>query len=295
MGVLVILFLGGDKAVDGLGFFLVDVLVFLVGLVPLVLLALGAVLLEYKFPRKNKEFDGFRWMTSVTLTLFGLLLIQLLVPVSALISASVSQAVGTGLLNNLNLGPVAVFVIGFLLYDAMSYAVHRILHEVPLLWRLHRTHHSDDVVDASTAVLHHPLEFVFSAVVAVTVVALLGLPPVVIIAHYASAQAFAFWQHANIRPLPGQRRLSTVFVVPELHEVHHSVQPEHHNTNYGAVFSFWDRLFGTLIDDPALDDTIVCGLDKSYWDHPLTPTSLIVDPFRNAGNRHAQQELGEEV
>jgi sterol desaturase/sphingolipid hydroxylase (fatty acid hydroxylase superfamily) len=268
---------------------------FLLDLAPLVCLAIVAVLLEYRFPRKDKRLDGFRWMTSVTLTLSGFLVVQLLVPVSALVAAKVSEAAGAGLLNTIDLGTPVTFMAAFFLYDVMFYAVHRVLHEVPVLWRLHRTHHSDDVVDASTAILHHPLEFGVTAVVAVGWVALLGLPGIVIYLHYAISQVFAFWQHANIRPLPGQRSLSWLFVVPELHEVHHSVRPEHHNTNYGVIFSFWDRLFGTLIDDRSLDDTIECGLDKSYWDHPLTATSLFVDPFRRAGNRHSQSNPREEI
>ena len=88
---------------DGLRGFMSERGAFLLDVAPLVCLANVAVLLEYRFPRKDKRLDGFRWMTSVTLTLSGLLVVQLLVPVSALVAAKVSEAAGAGLLNTIDL------------------------------------------------------------------------------------------------------------------------------------------------------------------------------------------------
>ena len=280
---------------DGLSEYFSGLGVYIGGMLPLVLLAVGSILLEYRFPRKDKAIDGFRWITSVGLTMLGLLIVQLLMPVTALATAKLSEASGHGLLNSISLGAPIAFVAGFLLYDLFYYAAHRIFHEVPVLWRLHRTHHSDDVVDASTAILHHPIELGVMALLAVPYVVLLGLPASSIYAHYIVAQVFAFWQHANIRSLPGQRPLSLVLTIPELHEVHHSLRREHHNTNYGAIFSVWDRLFGTLVDDRSLDGKIECGLSKDYWDHPLTMSSLLVDPLRGAGRPQESAELGDKA
>ena len=250
---------------------------------PLILLAAASSLLEIKFPRRKLGQDGLRWLTNAALTLLGVLLVQLVAPATAFLSAVIAEHQGVGLLRLVDIGWPAQFVIGFLAYDLMYYLIHRVMHEVPFLWRLHRTHHVDGVVDASTSILHHPLETVVTAMVVAVVVPVSGISANTIFFHYLAMQIFAFWQHANVRAFPGQRFLAPVLIVPELHHVHHSTSPNHYNTNYGAVFSFWDRLFGTLVDDPALDGNMTFGLDKSYWDHPATFASLLIDPVRGAG------------
>ena len=146
--------------------------------------------------------------------------------------------------------------------------------------RLHRVHHSDEQVDASTALRTHPAEALAVAIVTIGLVRFVGIPPGSIFLHFVFMQLFNFWHHANIKSLPGQRKLGILFNIPEFHEVHHSVAAEHHNSNYGSVLSLWDRMFGTLIDEPKLEGNLEYGLDKAYWDHPSTVGSLLVDPVR---------------
>ncbi len=263
-----------------LGKIISDVGALLVDLSPVISIAVLSVFLEMRFPRRNGRPDGLRWLSGTVLTLSAWLLAILLLPVTAFVSAQVSQESGIGLLNAFDIpAPIAV-LIGFLLYDLLGYAFHRVLHEVPLLWRLHRVHHSDDHVDAATALRVHPLEPFVGSFLAIAVVMAFGIPPGAIIAHFVFMQVFNFWHHANIRSFPGQRRLAVLFNIPELHEVHHSDAREHYNTNFGSVLSVWDRLFGTLKNDPDLDGKLSFGLDKNYWNHPSTIASLLIDPMR---------------
>lgn len=247
---------------------------------PLILIGLMAVCLEVRFPKRAERPDGLRWMTGTALLFTGYALVILLVPVTSMAAAQIAAENGTGFLNAVSVPPVLALIIGFLLYDFRGYVLHRLSHQVPWLWRLHRTHHSDEKVDASTALRTHPGEVLLVSLVTVFFVQVLGVPPFAILLHFTLMQALDFWHHANIRPLPGQRRLGVIFNIPEFHEVHHSASRQLHDSNYGAILSIWDRMFGTLIDDPALDGEIEYGLDKEYWDHPSTLGSLLVDPIR---------------
>lgn len=250
-------------------------------LIPFAALAGIAIFLELRFPRRHGSPSGLRWITSIALASSAWALISLLAPVTAALSAIVSADAGYGLLNLAPLSRAFAVALGFLAYDAFIYGFHRILHEVPGLWRLHRVHHTDRQIDASTTLRVHPLEPVLASLLGIPVVAVIGIPPEAIFLHFLALAVLNFWHHANIASLPGQRHLALFLNIPELHEVHHSLDPRHHNANYGSILSIWDRLFGTLIDDPELGDgRLEYGLDEREWDHPETVGSLLIDPVR---------------
>jgi sterol desaturase/sphingolipid hydroxylase (fatty acid hydroxylase superfamily) len=132
-----------------------------------------------------------------------------------------------------------------------SYVTHRLSHEIPLLWRLHRVHHSDTHLDVSTTVRMHPLELAVVAAVQGLAVALFGLPPWAVVVHETLKVVAILVSHANIRlPARLEAGLGWLLVTPDMHRFHHSsFQPET-NSNYGAIFSVWDRLFGTYVALP---------------------------------------------
>ena len=247
---------------------------------PMICIGLLMVCLEFRFPRRAERPDGVRWLTGAALVFTGQALVMLLAPIMAMATAQFASASGAGLLNHLNISPPLAAIVGFLIYDLRGYILHRVFHEVPLLWRLHRTHHSDEKVDASTALRNHPGEAAVVSLVTVLFVQFFGVPPVAILAHFMIMQVLDFWHHANIRAFPGQRRFGLIFNIPEFHEVHHSATRAQHDSNYGSILSIWDRMFGTLIDDPALEGRMEYGLDKEYWNHPSTVGSLLIDPIR---------------
>jgi sterol desaturase/sphingolipid hydroxylase (fatty acid hydroxylase superfamily) len=127
-----------------------------------------------------------------------------------------------------------------------QYAFHVLSHKVPLLWRLHRVHHSDVYLDVSSALRNHPLEMIANIIFTAAVIALFGLSPLVLAA-FEVVDLFAnVLTHANLRiPDTVERLLRLLFVTPVLHRLHHSPLRIETDSNYGNMFSFWDRAFGT--------------------------------------------------
>lgn len=173
---------------------------------------------------------------------------------------------GWGLLNLLRDGaglPGWAHAVGaMLLLDAWTYTWHRLNHRVPFLWRFHRVHHADTRMDVTTASRFHTGEIVLSSLLRVGVIALVGVYAWELVLYETLMFAVVQFHHANLGLPSGiDRALRTVMVTPNLHKVHHSrLQPET-DSNYSALFSWWDRLFGSfrLRTDP---EGIQFGLDE---------------------------------
>ncbi|MEM1305431.1 MAG: sterol desaturase family protein, partial [Planctomycetota bacterium] len=161
---------------------------------------------------------------------------------------------GFGVVRWLGLEGWAAWAIALLLFDCWMYWWHRINHAVPLLWRLHRVHHSDRAMDASTGVRFHPGEIALSGVARLLVVPLIGMTAEQLIAYGTGSLPIVLLQHANVR-LPrwldvllytgGPLRFG-LLVTPAMHRVHHSDLRDEMNSNYSSVLAIWDRLFGSL-------------------------------------------------
>lgn len=191
-----------------------------------------------------------RWPTNFSLGLINMILVPL-APVSGLIGAQWAQANGWGLLNLVELPLWLVFVTTLLLRSFAGYVFHFIMHKVQMLWRLHRVHHSDDYLDISTTLRSHPIELAALLLTLAPLAILLGLDPWALIAYEVAEGAFSAFSHANFRlPERLDRPLRYVFVTPNMHRIHHSAYQPETDSNYGQVFSFWDRLFGTYSEAP---------------------------------------------
>lgn len=211
------------------------------------LLLLALVALELKLPihRTPKEGKGRLvanfGLGAVNFSLFALL------PLSSVLPAEYARQEGLGLLNALALPVAAAFVLTILARSLTSYALHVLAHHVPLLWRMHRVHHSDTAVDLSTGVRHHPLELLFAAACHAGAAFLLGLSVPALIAYEATAVTLTLWSHANLRlPSRVERFAAFILVTPAAHHVHHSARRAETDSNYGEVLMLWDWLFGTL-------------------------------------------------
>lgn len=139
----------------------------------------------------------------------------------------------------------------FLLLDLLRYVVHRCQHAVPWLWRFHAVHHSDPHVDVTTAVRHHPIESLIAASVYWLAVLVLDIPAIVVAAHAVTVFVAAAVTHTNIRfPQWVERTLRPLLITIDVHLIHHSECYDEANSNFGAVLSIWDRLFGTFTPAP---------------------------------------------
>lgn len=155
----------------------------------------------------------------------------------------------TGLLSALP-SPAGKAVIALLLLDLLMYVWHVASHRYLCLWMFHRVHHNDRCVNLSTAFRVHILELLIIHVLKALLILALGIEATVLLASEAVMTGFILFHHTNIR-FAGEKWLGYVFIVPAMHRTHHSLQRHEHDSNYGAVLSIWDRLFGTLAKQTA--------------------------------------------
>lgn len=139
-------------------------------------------------------------------------------------------------------------ILGVVLYDLTTYWVHRASHKVPLLWRLHRVHHSDTTMDSSTTLRFHPLELVLIYQTGnILTAGLFGTDVNSMVLYYFIIYIFLFLEHSNLRyPKWLNNTLGLVFVMPDHHRVHHQQEQFYTDSNFADIFIIWDRLFGTF-------------------------------------------------
>jgi len=135
---------------------------------------------------------------------------------------------------------------GIAVLDLSAYVGHVLLHKMPLAWRFHRVHHSDEAVDVTTAFRQHPGETIWRVIWQLPAIVLFGLPLWIVVVYLTVSAANAQLEHANIRISEKlDRRLRVFLVTPNMHKVHHSRRQQETDSNYSNIFSVWDRVFGT--------------------------------------------------
>ncbi|GFZ78853.1 sterol desaturase [Aquaticitalea lipolytica] len=167
-----------------------------------------------------------------------------------------------GIINWLPEMPLWLYVVlGVLLLDFVgAYLAHYVEHKVKPLWMIHLVHHTDHKVDTTTANRHHPLESVIRFMFTLFGVFIIGTPIAIVFLYQSLSLVATQFSHANIKlPRKVDTVLSYVLVSPDMHKVHHHYMLPYTDSNYGNIFSIWDRLFGTFMK---LDrETIVYGVD----------------------------------
>jgi sterol desaturase/sphingolipid hydroxylase (fatty acid hydroxylase superfamily) len=153
---------------------------------------------------------------------------------------------GFGILNQVPAGGWVAVPVTVVALDLTSYGWHRANHRVGFLWRLHQVHHSDASFTVSTGVRFHPGELLLSLPVRLAAVVLIGAPVVAVLLFEVAFSFANLLEHGDIRlPRSLEDRLARVCITPALHRRHHAkIQPDR-DTNFGTIFSLWDRLFGT--------------------------------------------------
>jgi len=167
-----------------------------------------------------------------------------------------------GILNWLPEMPFWLYILlGVLLLDLIgAYTAHWVEHKVKPLWMVHLVHHTDHNVDTTTANRHHPLESMIRFMFTLLGVFIVGAPIGLVMLYQSLSLILSQFNHANIRlPQKLDAALSWIIVSPDMHKVHHHYVLPYTDSNYGNIFSIWDRLFGTFM---TLDrDKIVYGVD----------------------------------
>jgi sterol desaturase/sphingolipid hydroxylase (fatty acid hydroxylase superfamily) len=192
------------------------------------------------------------------------------------------QAKGWGLLNALELDPVIATALVVLALDLAFYLAHVAMHKLPALWRFHRVHHSDPAIDVTTTIRQHPFENVFRYLAIVIVAAALGASPAAFAIYRTASALNGLLEHANWRvPQWLDSALSWVTTWPNLHKVHHSRAAAQTDSNYGNLFSWWDRVFSTFTPSREAS-SVEYGLDGYDAPEQQTTVGLLALPLSEA-------------
>ena len=184
-----------------------------------------------------------------------------------------------GLMHRLNVWTPAAIVVGIFAIDACFYVQHRVMHRVPALWRIHRVHHADTALDASSSLRTHPFDLLLLLSMPSVMMPLAGIPMLALALYNVIALPWFFVNHSNMKyPVWFERWGSLLMATPDWHRVHHSSHQPETDSHYGCVFSIWDRLFGTArVADVS---RIRFGLERFREPADQTMWQLLRMPFR---------------
>ena len=241
------------------------------------------LILELLLPYRASTVSKLkRWINNLALTLFNSLILQLVFTSATLATAVYVQRQGFGVLNTFSAPSWLKILITVAFMDFMLYVWHLLNHEVPLLWRFHRVHHSDLNMDVSTATRFHLGELAISAVIKISLVFFLGADPKGLVIFESLIVLCAQFHHSSlIVPKWFETLFWVLFVPPSMHRIHHSVVIKERNMNYGTIFSLWDRILGTLLSG-VNQNRIRIGMGAYPKSEKLSFFSLLAMPFTKA-------------
>lgn len=212
-------------------------------------------LFQFNYKKWQHALPNFFFTFTTIIVNFGLAFLLLR-------TADWVKANDFGIINWLPAMPLWLYVVlGVLLLDFVgAYLAHYVEHKVKPLWMIHLVHHTDHKVDTTTANRHHPIESIIRFIFTLFGVFIIGTPIAIVFLYQSLSLVATQFTHANIRiPKTLDSLLSYVLVSPDMHKVHHHNVLPYTDSNYGNIFSIWDRLFGTYMK---LDrEKIVYGVD----------------------------------
>jgi len=209
--------------------------------------------LEFAIPLTSLSYKKWRHASRNLIFLAASILINLLfgmMTVGVFFWLSQNQF---GLLNLIDLNPWVELLLAVMALDFIAqWFAHYLLHRVSWMWKFHLIHHSDTHVDATTGTRHHPGDYLIREIFSLATVVLFGIPVAFYLFYRICTILFTYWTHANIViPTWIDKTLNLVFVTPNMHKFHHHFERPWTDSNFGNIFSLWDRAFGTLVyDDP---------------------------------------------
>jgi sterol desaturase/sphingolipid hydroxylase (fatty acid hydroxylase superfamily) len=216
-------------------------------------------LLELIIPCNKTAADKpKRWLNNIVLSVINTALVKLTIPLAGIAAAVLAGERQWGLLNNIvdSSGSINylfewfAIVIFLIIFDFTIYFQHRLFHAVPLLWRFHRMHHSDVDYDLTTGIRFHPISIVLSSIIKIALILIMGAPVFAVLLAEVLLNATSMFNHSNLKlPKRFESFLRKLIVTPDMHRIHHSVDNIEHNHNFGFNFPWWDRLFGTYLDN----------------------------------------------
>lgn len=241
-------------------------------------------ILEFLLPRRKVDaYRPTRWSSNIGIVILDSIVARIILPTTTIAVALYADNKNLGLFNLISTDSWLTVFMAILILDLLIYAQHVIFHKFHWLWRFHRMHHSDTHIDVTTGIRFHPVEIILSLLIKFAAIIIFGIPAVAILLFEIILNTSAMITHSNLN-IPNwlDKLLRIIFVTPDMHRVHHSVHRNETDSNYGFNFSFWDRLFGTYIDQPK--DThakMRIGLNQFRDKREQIIDKLLTQPFRN--------------
>ena len=228
-----------------------------------------------------------RWASNLSLLFANGILMWLVYGGWGIAASMAASQHGFGLMHHIALPVWLEILLALMLLDLGHFAIHWALHNVPVLWRIHRLHHTDQDFDFTTAARFHPLEAIVETGANLLVVVLVGAPPLSVAIYALSYAITTVWVHGNIRMPDGwDARLRWILVTPDMHRTHHSQIPSETNSNYGGFLSLWDRVFGTYVHEPTGGhEGMVIGIREFDDPRHVRLDWMLRNPFLRAASR----------
>lgn len=239
---------------------------------------------EWLSPRRPRIAGRLaRWPGNFGVVVAGALLLRVVFPVTAVAWAATLEARGIGLIALAGLPAWVAMPVAVIALDLAIWAQHVVFHRIPALWRLHRMHHADIDLDATSGARFHPLEILLSMAIKFAVIAALGAPAAAVLVFEVLLNASAMFNHANVAlPESVDRGLRKILVTPDMHRIHHSWRRDETDSNFGFCLSWWDRAFGTYRAVPADGQTgLIIGLAEFRQPGEARLDRMLTQPFRN--------------
>lgn len=237
---------------------------------------------ELVAPRRQlSDSKGRRWLANLSMVVIDTLVVRIAVPVLPAGMAVLAGERGWGVLNRFDLPEWLAIAAAIIALDFAIYFQHVLFHYIPLLWRLHRMHHSDLDIDVTTGNRFHPVEIIISIGIKLAAVVVIGAPVAAVVAFEVILNATSQFNHGNVRmPRQLDRLLRCLVVTPDMHRVHHSIIPRETNSNFGFNLPWWDRLCGTYRPQPELGHGgMTIGLKEFRDPSKLSLLHLLVQPL----------------
>lgn len=207
---------------------------------------------EVVAPRRALTISkAVRWTNNLGLVFLNSIILRIIFPAAAIGVAQLASEKGWGLFNYYDVPFWYGVIAAVIIMDFVIYVQHVMVHAIPVLWRLHRVHHADPDYDVTTGARFHPIEIILSMLIKFATILLLGPAVIAVIIFEIMLNATAMFNHGNIGlPKAVDKVMRWFLVTPDMHRVHHSVEDDETNSNFGFSLTWWDRLLGTYREQP---------------------------------------------
>ncbi len=222
-----------------------------------------------------------RWANNLGLAIVDTVLLRSLFPIAAVGFAQIVHQHSWGLFNRVGVPVWIAILLSVIALDFIIYLQHLLLHRIPILWRIHRVHHTDLDLDVTTGLRFHPIEIVLSMGLKIAAVILLGVPSVAVLIFEILLNGTALFNHSNLNlPYSLDQILRWVLVTPDMHRIHHSIITEETDSNFGFNLTWWDYLCGTYRAQPIKGhEAMTVGLDDWQTEQVEELLWMLANPF----------------